>query len=196
MRLVIATKNKGKIREFKAIFDGTPWEVISAADVGVDIDVVEDGATFEENALKKAMEIMAACGEVTVADDSGLCVDVLGGAPGIYSARYAGEHGSDADNNLKLLSVMEEQTNRAAHFYCAIAAAFPDGTSHTVSGRFDGVIGHEMRGEGGFGYDVLFELPEYDNMTSAEISAELKNKISHRAKALQKLFELLRGISI
>ena len=129
-----------------------------------------------------------------IADDSGLCVDALDGAPGVYSARYAGEHGDDLENNLLLLKNMENIENRKAKFVCAIALAFPDGKIINVEGEFHGLIDHEMKGTGGFGYDCLFYLPEY-NMTSAEISAEEKNKISHRAKALVALLEKLENDS-
>lgn len=190
MKIVIATKNEGKMREFKSIFSGTDYEVVSMSEMGVDIDVVEDCDTFEGNALKKAHEIMKACGAITVADDSGLCVDALGGAPGVYSARYSGKGATDLKNNLKLLDVMKEETNRKAKFVCAIAIVFPNGESKIFEGEFHGEIAHDMSGTRGFGYDVLFYLPEY-NMTSAQISSQLKNEISHRGKALFALKEFL-----
>lgn len=193
MKLVVATKNQGKIREFKEIFSGTKYEIVSMSEMGIDEDVVEDCATFEGNALKKATEIMRVCSEITVADDSGLCVEALSGAPGIYSARYSGEGATDLKNNLKLLEAMKDEPNRNAKFVCAIAIAFPSGETKTLTGEFHGEIAHEMSGTGGFGYDVLFYLPEY-NMTSAEISAELKNKISHRGKALTELKHFLSGM--
>ncbi len=189
MKLVVATKNEGKMREIRAILAYTNWEVVSMKDMKIDIDVVEDKDTFEGNAMKKAEEIMKICNEVTLADDSGLMVDALKGAPGVYSARYAGENATDNDNNYKLLNAMENENNRSARFVCALALAFPDGRREWVRGEFEGEIGYEMKGDGGFGYDVLFYLPEY-NMTSAEIPTEIKNKISHRGKALQKLKEL------
>jgi XTP/dITP diphosphohydrolase len=191
MKLVVATKNQGKMREFKDLFEGTGFEIFGLDDLGISVDVEEDGKTFEENALKKAVEIMKICGEVTIADDSGICVEALGGAPGVYSSRYAGERATDMQNNLKLLKEMEGVKNRRAHFYCAMAIAYPDGRTRVFTGRLDGKIAHDMRGRGGFGYDVLFELPEYNNMTSAQISSCLKNKISHRARALAKLKEYL-----
>jgi len=189
MKLVVATKNEGKMREIRAILADTNWEVVSMKDMKIDVDVVEDKDTFEGNALKKAEEIMRICNEVTLADDSGLVVDALLGAPGVYSARYAGENATDEDNNHKLLSVMQNEKNRTARFVCVLAVAFPDGRRETVRGEFEGQIDYEMKGNGGFGYDVLFYLPEY-NMTSAEIPAEIKNKISHRGKALEKFKEL------
>lgn len=190
MRLVVATKNEGKLREFKEILKGTCFEVVSMGDIGLDIDVEEDADTFEGNAVKKATQIMKACGEITVADDSGLCVEALGGAPGVYSARYSGSGATDLKNNIKLLKSMEGVENRNAKFVCAIAAAFPDGRTITVAGEFHGFIDYEMKGTGGFGYDVLFYLPEY-KMTSAQIPPGLKNHISHRGKALVKLKEKL-----
>lgn len=193
MRIVVATKNKGKMREIKAILSDSKYEILSMEDIGLDIEVEENTDTFTGNAIKKAVEIMKACNEITLADDSGLVVDALGGAPGVYSARYAGEHGDDMQNNLLLLKNMESQQNRKAKFVCAMALAFPDGRIINVEGEFHGQIDYEMKGTGGFGYDVLFYLPEY-NMTSAEISADEKNKISHRSKALQLIKEKLNDI--
>ena len=184
MKIIVATKNKGKIREIKAILP--EYDILSMEDIGIDIDIDEDSDTFEGNAIKKAVEIMKVCGEVTIADDSGLVVEALNGEPGVYSARYSGEHGNDIENNLLVLKKMEGVVNRKAKFVCAMAAAFPNGDTVCVNGEFFGEIGFEMKGEGGFGYDSIFYLPEY-NQTSAEISAEDKNKISHRATALHKL---------
>lgn len=189
-RIIVATKNKGKMKEIREILSDLEYEILSLEDIGLDVDVVEDGNTFQENATKKAVEIMKICNEITLADDSGLSVDALNGAPGIYSARYSGEHGDDLQNNLLLLENMKNQKNRNAKFICSIALAFPDGKIINVDGEFYGQIDYEMKGQGGFGYDVLFYLPEYDK-TSAEISAEEKNKISHRFKALNKLKEEL-----
>lgn len=187
MKIVAATKNKGKIKEIKSILSDSDYQILSMEDIGIDVDVEEDSDTFEGNAIKKAAEIMKICGEITIADDSGLMVEALNGEPGVYSARYAGKHGDDIANNLLLLEKMEGVKNRNAKFVCAVAAAFPDGTVICVNGEFHGQIGYEMRGTNGFGYDSLFCLPEYQNLTSAEISSEEKNKISHRAKALEKL---------
>ena len=187
MRIVAATKNKGKIKEIKSILADSGYEILSMEDIGIDAEVDEDADTFEGNALKKAAEIMKLCGEITIADDSGLVVEALGGEPGVYSARYSGVHGDDLANNKLLLKNMEGEKNRSAKFVCAVAAAFPNGDTFCVSGEFCGKIGYEMRGTNGFGYDSLFCLPEYGNKTSAEISHEEKNKISHRSKALHKL---------
>lgn len=193
MKIIVATKNKGKMKEIKAILSDPGYEILSMEDAGIDIEVEENADTFAGNATKKAVEIMKLCNEVTLADDSGLVVEALGGAPGVYSARYAGEHGDDLQNNLLLLKNMENQKNRNAKFVCAMALAFPDGRIINVEGEFHGQIDYEMKGTGGFGYDVLFYLPEY-RMTSAEISAEEKNKISHRSKALQLIKEKLNDI--
>lgn len=184
MRIIAATKNKGKIKEIKSIL--SDYDILSMEEIGIDIDVNEDADTFEGNAIKKAVDIMKACGEITIADDSGLVVEALGGEPGVYSARYSGQHGNDIENNLLVLKKMEGIKNRNAKFVCAMAAAFPDGRQCCVKGEFYGEIGFEMKGDGGFGYDSIFYLPEY-GQTSAEISADEKNKISHRASALQKL---------
>lgn len=194
-RIVVATKNQGKLKEIKAILKDTGYEFVSMTDIGLDIDVVEDADTFTGNAKKKATEIMKACGEITLADDSGLCVDALNGAPGVYSARYSGEGATDLKNNLLLLENMKDIENRAAKFVCAMVIAFPDGRIISEYGEFHGTIDYEMKGTGGFGYDVLFYLPEY-KMTSAEISAEEKNKISHRAKALARIKEKLGEIDV
>ena len=190
MKIVVATKNKGKMREINAILADSKYEILSMEDVGIDIEVEENADTFSGNATKKAVEIMKICNEITLADDSGLVVEALNGAPGVYSARYAGEHGDDLQNNLLLLKNMENQKNRNAKFVCAMALAFPDGRIINVEGEFHGQIDYEMKGTGGFGYDVLSYLPEY-GMTSAEISAEEKNKISHRSKALHLIKEKL-----
>ena len=186
MKIIVATKNKGKMKEIKEILSDLNYDILSLEDIGLDIEVEEDGKTFKENATKKAVEIMKLCNEITLADDSGLVVEALDGAPGIYSARYSGEHGDDLQNNLLLLKNMKDKKNRNAKFVCALALAFPDGRVINVEGEFHGKIDYEMKGTGGFGYDVLFYLPEY-NKTSAEISAAEKNKISHRYMALNKL---------
>ncbi len=187
MKIIVATKNKGKIREIKSILSDERYEILSMEDIGIDTDVEEDADTFEGNALKKAREVMKLCSEITIADDSGLSVEALDGEPGVYSARYSGVHGNDIANNLLVLEKMKDKENKNAKFVCAMAAVFPNGEEICVSGEFHGQIGTEMRGENGFGYDSIFCLPEYGGLTSAEISPEEKNKISHRAKALTKL---------
>ncbi|HEX2925502.1 MAG TPA: XTP/dITP diphosphatase [Ruminiclostridium sp.] len=187
-RIIVATKNKGKIREIKDVLSGLPFEVISMNEAGIDIDVVEDGKTFEENSLKKALEICKVSKSLVIADDSGLEVDFLNGAPGIYSARFAGPEASDADKNKKLLDLLKDVPfeKRTARFVCAIAVAFPDGRNFVIRGTCEGFIDFECKGNNGFGYDPLFFIQQY-NKTMGEIDADLKNEISHRAKALAKM---------
>lgn len=190
MKIVFASGNRHKIEEFGAILKKyiPDIELVSMKDVGIFDDIVEDGDTFEENAMIKAKAV-AKYGYIGVADDSGLTVDALGGAPGIYSARYAGEHGNDKKNNLKLLADMQGIENRNGAFVCTIACAFPENLpskDFCVRGECQGVILNEERGEGGFGYDPLFFV-EKCNKTYAELSADEKNQISHRAVAT-KLF--------
>ena len=150
----------------------------------------EDGKTFLENARKKAREIMQLSGCAALADDSGLCVNALGGAPGIYSARFAGVHGDDEANNDLLLQKLQKKTDRTAYYDCAMVLVFPDGREISAEGKFFGEITRERRGSGGFGYDPLFYLPE-KGCTVAEMDADEKNRISHRAKALQNLLKQL-----
>ncbi|WHH60528.1 XTP/dITP diphosphatase [Petroclostridium sp. X23] len=185
MRIVVATKNKGKIKEIQHILKDLPVQVLSQDDLDIKTDVEETGSTFEENALIKAREIQKMCNEVTIADDSGLEVDYLNGAPGIYTARYAGEGATDIDKMNKLIKELDgvPLENRTARFVCAIAAVFPDGKKIVVRGECEGLIAFEPVGEKGFGYDPLFYLPQYQ-ATMAQIEDELKNTISHRAKAL------------
>ncbi len=184
-RLIVATKNKGKIIEIKQVLSGLQLDVISMNEAGIDIDVVEDGSTFEENSLKKALEISKVSNSMVLADDSGLEVDFLDGAPGIYSARFAGPEASDADKNKKLLEMLKDVPfeKRTARFVCAIAVVFPDGRDFVVRGTCEGFIDFECKGSNGFGYDPLFFIQQFDK-TMAEIDSDLKNKISHRAKAL------------
>ncbi len=193
MKIVVATRNKGKLKEIKNIFEDMNIEVVSQDEIDIYIDVDEDGETFEENALKKATEIMDICQEITLADDSGLEVDYLDGAPGIYSARYAGENATDEDRNNKLLEALKDVPleKRTARFVCVIAVVFPDGKRLLVEGKCEGVINFNAVGQHGFGYDPLFYVPEY-NMTMAEMNETLKNRISHRAQALIQLKQNLK----
>ena len=194
MIIVAATQNKHKIEEISAITKPLGMEIISRKDAGVpDFEVEEDGETFEENSEKKARAIMEACGQVTIADDSGLMVDALGGAPGVYSARYAGEEGNDAKNNVKLLAVMSDvpMKERTAKFVSVITMVYPDGSKLVARGECRGHIIFEERGTNGFGYDPLF-VPEGFSKTFAELTAEEKNKISQRASALRELERLLK----
>jgi XTP/dITP diphosphohydrolase len=186
-RLVIATNNQGKVREIKAIFGGSYDEILSLKEAGIILDVVEDGDTFEENAVKKAMQAFRITGCDTLADDSGLCVEALGGAPGIYSARYAGVNATDEDNNNKLLWEMRGQKNRKAKFVCVMALV-SGGKVITAGGEVSGTIAHAPQGEGGFGYDPLFFSDEF-GQTFGELPEGIKNSISHRSRALAALKE-------
>lgn len=188
MKIFIATKNQKKLKELERILVPMGFEVLSQKDFTEDFEEpVEDGTTFEENALIKAKSGLKNTGFISVADDSGLCVDYLDGAPGIYSARYSGEHGDDEQNNQKLLSELEGviEEKRTAHYVAAIACVFPDGRQFTVRGECYGKIAFLPCGDGGFGYDPLFigELGCF-----ATLTAEQKDSISHRGKAL-KLFQ-------
>ena len=191
MKLILASNNEHKLVEIRAILGGEFDEILSLREAGIAHETVEDGSTFLENAEKKAREIMEISGCCALADDSGLCVDALGGAPGIYSARYAGEHGDDKANNRKLLRDLEGVEDRRAHFACAMVLVRPDGSVVRAEGRMDGVIAFAEAGSNGFGYDPLFYLPQR-GCTNAQLSPEEKNAISHRAKALHALVEQLR----
>ena len=188
-RLLIATNNAGKVREIKAILGGFYDGLVSLKDIGLDLNVVEDGDTFEQNAVKKAREAAMAAGCDALADDSGLCVEALNGAPGVYSARYAGEDATDEANNQKLLAVMADVTDRRARFVSVVALVSGDKVT-TACGEVGGEIKHEPSGSGGFGYDPLFYVPHL-GQTFAEIPAELKNTLSHRARALAALRDKL-----
>ena len=191
LTVIAATQNKHKLTELRSIMEKFGMEVISQAEAGLgDIDVVEDGDTFEANSFKKANEIMKLSGKIAVADDSGLAVDYLNGAPGVYSATYAGEHKSDLDNNNKLLEELSGVENRRASFVSVVTMVYPDGKVLAARGECPGKIIHAPRGDGGFGYDPLF-MPDGFEKTFAEITAEEKNTVSHRAKALEKLEEML-----
>ena len=174
-KVIFATGNQGKMKEIREILGDLDIELLSLKDAGIHADIVEDGKSFEENAQIKAKTICDLTGEIVLADDSGLEIDYLNKEPGIYSARYMG--------------VPDEK--RTARFVCAIAAAFPDGTMKTVRATMEGRIGYKESGENGFGYDPIFYLPEY-GCTSAELSMEEKNKISHRGKALRMIKDELR----
>jgi XTP/dITP diphosphohydrolase len=188
-RLLIATNNAGKVREIKTILGGFYDELVSFKDIGLSLDVVEDGDTFEQNAVKKAHEAALAAGCDALADDSGLCVEALGGAPGVYSARYAGGEATDEKNNQKLLAALEGVTDRRAKFVSVVALVSGDVVT-TAYGEVNGVIAHAPSGSGGFGYDPLFFVPEL-GQTFAEIPAEVKNTLSHRAHALNALRDKL-----
>jgi len=182
-KLFLATGNKKKIKEISEILEG--YEILSINDGYTIPDVVEDRDTFEGNSQKKALEIAKAVGMPVIADDSGLCVEALGGAPGIYSARYSGENATDETNNIKLIQELKEKENKGAKFVCVITLAKPNGEYHSFRGEVEGVIVEKPGGTDGFGYDPHFYIEKYGK-TFAEIP-EIKKEISHRAKALKKL---------
>lgn len=191
-RMIFATGNENKMKEIREILGALPLEILSMKEAGVSADIVEDGKTFEENALIKARAICKLAGEMVLADDSGLEIDYLNKEPGIYSARYMGEDTSYHIKNKSLIDRLEgvPDEKRTARFVCAIAAVFPDGKELVVRGTVEGVIGYEEKGENGFGYDPIFYLPER-GCTTAELSPEEKNSISHRGNALRLMKELL-----
>ena len=195
MKLVLASKNQKKMKEMNEILSGMGVEVCLQADVGIDIDVEETGTTFEENSLLKARAVMEASGQPAIADDSGLCVDALNGAPGVYSARYGGEGLDDAGRYRLLLSNMPKGAARTAKFVSVITCCFPNGDVLTARGECQGTIAYAPMGEGGFGYDPVFFAPELKK-TFAQLSQEEKNAVSHRGKALEafavKLAEYLK----
>ena len=192
MKILFATKNKGKYKEVKSIFSGFNIELLSLNDFADTFDVVEDGRTFEENAFKKAEEIYSHFKQPVISDDSGLIVEQLNGAPGIYSARYSGENATDKKNNEKLLEKLKTFTvPHKAKFVCV--AVYLDSKNNIITnGEVKGQIISEPRGTNGFGYDPLF-LPDGFDKTTAELSPEIKNKISHRAKAFTKLKQLMKS---
>ena len=187
-KIILASNNKGKIAEVKEILKDMNVEVISMKEAGLDVDIEENGSTFEENALIKAEAIMKMTGEITIADDSGLEVDYLNKEPGLYSARYMGHDTSYDIKNNAIIQRLEgvKGTDRSARFVCAMAVVFPDGKNIIARGTMEGLIADKPMGENGFGYDPIMYLPEYQK-TSAQLSSEEKNKISHRGKALEKL---------
>ena len=192
-KIIVATGNEGKMKEFRQILQGEDIVFSSLKDENLqDVEIVEDGSTFEENALIKARKISELTGQIVLADDSGLEVDALDKAPGIYSARYMGEDTSYDIKNQALLDRLEgvPDEKRTARFVCAIAAVMPDGSCEVVRGTMEGIIGYEIAGENGFGYDPIFFLPEC-GCTSAELSPEKKNELSHRGEGLKKIRKIL-----
>lgn len=191
--IVAATKNRHKIQEIEAITQEFGMSIISRDEAGVpDIEINEDGETFEENSYKKAFEIMKLCNNITIADDSGLEVDCLDGAPGVYSARFAGKNGDDDANNRKLTELIKDvpYEQRTGRFVSVITMVFPDGETISARGEVEGHLLTEKRGTSGFGYDPLF-VPEGYDRTFGELGPEIKNSISHRSRALARLRELL-----
>lgn len=201
-KIIFATGNEHKMVEIRMILKDLGAQILSQKEAGIFADVVEDGSTFEENALIKATEIAKAAREnpefkdaVILADDSGLEIDALNKEPGIYSARYMGE---DTSYDIKNRALIERlagvpEKERTARFVCAIAASFPDGSSQVVRGTMEGIIGYEIAGENGFGYDPIFFLPEY-RCTSAQLSPDKKNELSHRGEALRKMREIIQKL--
>ncbi len=199
-QIIFATGNQGKMREIRAILGEMAAGITSMKEAGIDLEIEENGTTFAENAVIKAQavaEALRAGGDarecVVMADDSGLEIDCLNGEPGVYSARYLGEETPFDEKSRDLLARMADvqEEDRSARFVCAIAAVFPDGETVTSEGIVEGRIGHELRGDNGFGYDPIFYLPEWER-TAAELTDEEKNRISHRSKALELMKEELR----
>ena len=189
MKIILASNNKNKMREFRELLAGTDAEPISQRDAGCDFEVDETGTTFEENAFLKANAVMQATGCIAVADDSGLVVDALNGEPGIYSARYGyGHEASDEARNEYLLKRLGDEKNRRARFVCCVCCCLPDGNTITARGECEGEILDAPRGSNGFGYDPLFRPLGYD-VSMAELSADEKNAISHRGKAMREFIE-------
>ena len=193
-KLILATSNKDKAREIAEILDGTPFVVTTMKEEGFDPDIVEDGKTFEENALIKARAVHTlAKGAYVMADDSGLCIDALDGAPGIYSARFCGEDSTYPEKFAKIFEMLKDvpEEKRTAKFVCSIAVVRPDGSEFTVRGEICGVLHEKPMGDGGFGYDPIFYVPEF-GMTTAQMTKEQKNSISHRGKASRAMAEKLK----
>ena len=193
--MIAATQNKGKLKELRQITEKYGQQLISMADAGLgDLEIEENGETFAENSYIKAHTVAQLTGKPCIADDSGLCVDILDGAPGIHSARYSGVHGDDQANRRKLLEDLKDvpEEKRTAHFTCCITLCWPDGRTVVAEGICPGRIAFEERGEGGFGYDKIF-MPEGRDQSFAELGVEVKNEIGHRARALARLEELLDG---
>lgn len=186
-QVVIATKNKGKAKDFEALFGPFGYEVVTMFEVAPDVEIEETGTTFEENAIIKAETLASLLGQIVIADDSGLEVDALDGAPGVYSARYAGDHDDEA-NMVKVLAEMKDvrEEERTARFRCTLAVAGPNMETYTVSGACEGVIAHEKRGTNGFGYDPIFYVPALERHM-AELTADEKAAISHRGNAIRNL---------
>ena len=187
-KIILASNNNGKIKEFREIFKDMDIELVPMKEAGIDVDIEENGETFEENSLIKARTVCKLSGCITIADDSGLEVDYLGGQPGVYSARFMGHDTSYDIKNKAIIDKLKGVSgkDRSARFVAVIAAVFPDGRELVSRGSMEGIIGQEPLGENGFGYDPILFLPEY-NKSSAELAPEEKNKISHRGKALEKM---------
>ncbi len=192
MELIVATKNKKKLEEIKEILKGLNLKIFSLADYPQAPRIIENGKTLRENAIKKAVKIAKFTKKLTLGEDSGLCVDALGGKPGVYSSRFAGKDKSDRKNNFKLLKLLEglPLMKRRAHYYCAVALADKDGLVGVAEGKCSGFIGFALKGNFGFGYDPLFVIPKYKK-TFAQLGPRIKHKMSHRFRALQKVKAIL-----
>lgn len=193
-KIIFATKNEGKLREIRMIMNDVDCDILSMTEAGFEAEPEEDGSTFEENAIIKARAVAKVSGEMVLADDSGLEIDFLDGAPGIYSARYLGYDTPYEEKNRIILDLLKDvpDEERSARFVCAIAAVTPDGDVFTVRETMEGMIGHEAEGENGFGYDPIFFLPVF-GCSSASITPQQKNEISHRGKALRAMKEKLKA---
>ena len=193
-KIIFATGNEGKMKEIRMILSDLGYEICSMKEIGLDMEIEENGTTFEENAIIKARAISERTGEIVLADDSGLEVDYLNGEPGIYSARFLGEDTPYDVKNRYIINQLADAKGdeRSARFVCAIACVFPNGDVKTTRGTIEGLIGYEQKGSNGFGYDPIFYIPEYD-CTTAELSAEVKNEISHRGKALEAMKEIIQA---
>lgn len=191
--IMLATNNKSKVKEISEMMSGSDITFESLADAGINVEVEETGTTFEENALLKAREICKLSGKPTISDDSGLEIDALDGAPGIYSSRFMGEDTSYDIKNNALIEKLENvaDPDRTARFRCCMALVLPDGREFVTEGAMEGIIAREPKGINGFGYDPILFIPEY-NRTSAELSSEEKNNISHRGEALRKMIEVIK----
>ena len=192
-KIIFATTNKNKVREVNMMMEGFDVKLIPMSEMGIDVDIEETGTTFEENAIIKAKAICDLTGEIALADDSGLEVDYLDGAPGVYSSRFLGEDTPYEIKNDYIIDKLKDAKGdeRSARFACAMAMVFPDGDVETCYGTIEGLIGYEQRGTNGFGYDPIVYVPEYE-MTTGEMAPELKNSISHRGKALEQMKEVMK----
>ena len=196
-KLIFATGNAGKMKEIREILGRPGLTILSQKEAGITSDAEENGTTFEANALIKARAVAAQTDALVLADDSGLEIDYLNGEPGVYSARYMGEDTSYEIKNQKILDLLAgvPEEKRTARFVCVIAAVLPDGREFTTKGTIEGIIGYESRGEGGFGYDPIFFVPEF-GCSTAELTMEQKNEVSHRGKALRAMKEVLKEVNV
>ena len=193
MKVIMATNNENKVREIRQMLEGTPIEIVPLREAGIDVEIEENGSSFDENAAIKAEAIRDMTGQLAIADDSGLVIDYLDGAPGIYSSRFLGTDTDYSVKNMAILDMLDgvPDEQRSARFVCSMAIAYPDGKTEIYQGVMEGRIAYEIAGEGGFGYDPVFYLPDR-GCTSAQLSPEEKNAISHRGNALRKVVDRLK----